>query len=90
MEYSAPNYEQRSGTMDPMTSHFDDVLARRAAGAMEAIDAARLAIRKCRQQRIEAYMVRKEVHSSICRLRDQVARARLLALVPAHEFPQDC
>jgi hypothetical protein len=90
MEYSAPNYEQRSGTMDPMTSHFDDVLARRAAGAMEAIDAARLAIRKCRQQRIEAYLVRKEVHSSICRLRDQVARARLLALVPAHEFPQDC
>jgi hypothetical protein len=75
--------------MDPMTSHFDDVLVRRAAGAMEAIDAARLAIRKCRQQRIEAYLVRKDIHSSICRLREQVARARCLALIPAHEFPPD-
>jgi hypothetical protein len=72
-----------------MTSYFDDVLTRRVSGAMEEIGAARLAIRKCRQQRIEAYLVRKNVHSSICRLREQVARARLLALHPRHQFPHD-
>jgi hypothetical protein len=72
-----------------MTSHFDDVLVRRAAGAMEAIDAARLAIRKCRQQRIEAYLVRKDIHSSICRLREQVARARSLTPIPTQWSPPD-
>jgi hypothetical protein len=75
--------------MDPMASSFDDVLVRRAAGAMEAIDAACIAIRKCRQQRIEAYLVRKDIHSSICRLKEEVARARLLAPIPTHEFTYD-
>ena len=66
--------------MDPITLHFDDMLVRRAASLMETIGAARSSIRKCRQQRIEAYLVRKDVRSSVCRLRAQVIRAKLLAL----------
>jgi hypothetical protein len=73
-----------------MATHFDRVLARRAEGAIEAVTAARSSIRKCRQERIEAYLLRKEVHSHVCRLRDEMARARALTLTPrALEFKKD-
>jgi hypothetical protein len=75
--------------MDSMTSHFDDMLAGRFANVMKSIDAARASIRKCRSERIEAYLVRKDLHSSVCRLREEVARARLLALSGDQAFRRD-
>lgn len=75
--------------MDSMTSHFDDMLASRFASVMKSIDAARASIRKCRGERIEAYLVRKDVHSSVCRLREEVARARSLALSSDQAFRRD-
>jgi hypothetical protein len=89
MERSRPKDEQPSDAMDAMTSHFDDVLVRRASGAIDAINAACSSIRQCRQQRIEAYLVRKDVHSSVCRLRSEVARARSLTQSAPHEFTWD-
>jgi hypothetical protein len=85
MEHVASGQGQASGPMDPTKSHFDDLLVRRVAVVIEAIDAAHSSIRKCRQQRIEAYLVRKDVHSSVCRLRSEVARARLLTLTSVRQ-----
>lgn len=89
MEHSRPKYEQPSGGNDAMTSHFDDMLVRRASSVINAVNAACSSIRHCRQQRIEAYLVRKDVHSSVCRLRSEVARARSLTQSSPHEFTQD-
>jgi hypothetical protein len=80
MRHFAPSHSQPAGTTDPINSHFEDVLADRAKGALDAICAARSAIRKCRRDRIETYLLRKEVHLKVCQLRQEVARARLLTL----------
>jgi hypothetical protein len=66
---------------DPVATAFDNVLLGRVESAIEAIWAARSAIRKCRQERIETYLLRKEVHLKVCQLREQVARARSLTLI---------
>jgi hypothetical protein len=77
--------------MDAMTSHLEDMLVRRASGAIDAgaINAAVSSIRQCRRQRIVAYLVRKDVHSSVCRLRSEVARARSLTQSAPHETTWD-
>ena len=80
MRHFASSHSQPQGTTDPITSHFEDVLADRAKGAWDAICAASSAIRKCRQEGIEVYLLRKEVHLKVCQLREEVAKARLLTL----------
>jgi hypothetical protein len=80
MGYFALNHSEPPGTMDPIASHFEDLMANRAKSALDAICAARSAIRKCRRQRIETYLLRREVHLKLCQLREEVAKARLLAL----------
>jgi hypothetical protein len=69
-----------SETTDPITSHFEGLLADRARGVLDAVCAARSAIRKCRQERIETYLLRKEIHLKVCQLTKEVAKARLLTL----------
>ncbi len=85
MKRVAPRRTYPSGMKDPVKSHFDDLLVRRVSNVIDAIGAARSSIRKCRQERIEAYLVRRDLHSSVYRLRDQIARARSLAFQPRGE-----
>lgn len=81
MQRFALSHKGPQEATDPVANKLEAALVGRAESAIEAINVARSAIRRCRQERIESYLLRKEVHLQVCQLEEQVAKARSLILI---------